>query len=78
MIAAIQPEGLEAETDAEVDRILHEITTDILSKASEAPIAKISQPQPTISVVVDSTGDVNEPVVEDEDIKAMQERLQSL
>ena len=41
---AMEPDGLKAEADAEVDKILQEITQELFSKAAETPMAKIQIP----------------------------------
>lgn len=37
LLACFQPEGLDAEADAEVDRIVSELTSGLLSPAGAAP-----------------------------------------
>jgi charged multivesicular body protein 3 len=73
--ASMEPEGLQTEADAEVDRILHEITSDIFAKASDAPTAKVASNVKSTPVAA-----VEEPeeVAEDDEFRAMQSRLQSL
>lgn len=72
--ASMDPEGLQTEADAEVDRILNEITSDIFAKASEAPTTKLASSAISAPVAAEEP----EEAVEDAEFRAMQSRLQSL
>lgn len=61
----------------EVEKILQEITHDIFAKATDAPISKLPvSAQPTATTA--AAEPEQEETVDDEEVRAMQSRLQSL
>ena len=45
IVVAWQPEGLDSEADAEVDKVLQEITTDMMSGVGQVPSARLPPAQ---------------------------------
>ena len=77
---AMDSEGLEGEADKEVDKIITELTAGILGEASAAPTAKIAAGATATSAAA-ATVDVEALIsaeAEEQELKAMQQRLQSL
>lgn len=66
---------METEADAEVEKILQEITSDIFAKASEAPTAKVATKAAAIAT---ATAVEEAPIDDDDEVRAMQSRLESL
>ena len=86
---ALEPEGLDAAADKEVDKIIQELTAGVLDKAGAAPTSKIAasaSATATAAAVADQAAsamiaDAEAAAVasaEEAELKAMQHRLQSL
>ena len=76
---AMDTEGLEGEADKEVDKIITELTAGILGEASAAPTSKIAGGTTATSTA--AAVDVEALIsaeAEEQELKAMQQRLQSL
>lgn len=74
----MEPESVESEANAEVDRIMEELTAGLLSKVDVVPT---SAPPPLVKQqqeVVQEEAQKEDEAEENEEIKKMQERLQSL
>ena len=69
---SIEPDGIDAEADEEVDRIFAELTADILSKAKAAPAASPAQAQAQAQAQPEAEEEA------DEDVEALNRRLQNL
>ena len=81
----IQSEGIDAEVDAKVDQVLIELTTNILSNASAAPVNAI--PKKTTAAAAVSNNGIQQPIaaaeedgssLNDDQMAAMRARLQAL
>lgn len=73
-LSSMEPEGLESDVDIEVEKIIQQLTNETLAPASFAPTKAISVGAPASKEgeMAPSTVDI------DEDLIAMQKRLQSL
>jgi hypothetical protein len=67
----MKPVGLQDEADKEVNRIIDELTADILAPAANAPTKALPKAAEQEEVVVESPEDI-------EELRAMQARLQGL
>ena len=87
----MEPEGLDAAADKEVDKIIQELTAGVLDKAAPAPTSKIAAPaaaaaavgagsavDQTVSALISDAEAAAVASAEEAELKAMQHRLQSL
>jgi charged multivesicular body protein 3 len=87
----MEPEGLDAAADREVDKIIQELTAGVLDKAAPAPTSKIAAPaaaaaavgagsavDQTVSALISDAEAAAVASAEEAELKAMQHRLQSL
>jgi len=88
----MEPEGLDAAADREVDKIIQELTAGVLDKAAPAPTSKIAAPAAAAAAAAGAGSTVDQTVsalisdaeaaavasAEEAELKAMQHRLQSL
>lgn len=76
----MEPESLEGEANAEVDRIMEELTSGILSKADAVPTTAppVKQQAPVVQQEEEMQKEEETTEEESEELKQMQARLQSL
>jgi charged multivesicular body protein 3 len=77
-MSSMDSEGIESEVDAEVDKIVQELTSDVLAPAAAAPKGPIKTAAAQQPAAAAAAVPSPEEVAHDEEIRAMQQRLQSL
>ena len=77
--SSMDADGLDADADEEVNRIYAELTAEILIKAPAAPSASRGLKTPAAaSTVADATEQAEAEPLEDEEMRALNQRLQNL
>ncbi|CAE7682155.1 chmp3, partial [Symbiodinium microadriaticum] len=73
---SVEPEGLEGEAEAEVDRVMEEITAGILAPAGTAPT--VAPPEAIAKQTAEEAVGAAEQEMDEEELARMRNRIQAL